>query len=59
MKQEKGEVMVQHSVSFGTVKWKNFHVRNLNLPILLSPDHNKQGEEKGTPVHQYMGSVDK
>jgi len=51
--------MVQHSVSFGTVKWNNFHVRNFNLPMVLSPDHKKQGKKKGTPVHQYVGSVDK
>jgi len=51
--------MVQHSVSFGNVKWNNFHVKNLILPMLLSPDHKKQGKEKGTPVHQYLGSVGK
>jgi hypothetical protein len=54
-----GEVKVQHSVSFDTVKWKNFHVRNLNLPMLLSSDHNKQWGKRRTPVHHYIGSVDK
>jgi hypothetical protein len=49
--------MVQHSVSFGTVKWNNFYVKNLILPMLLSPDHKKEGKKKGTPVHQYLGSV--